>query len=113
MKHKKIDEFFRNERKRKIKVTLIALSFFSVFGLIALLFIPVTSSKIEATVVDSTYLGTETGNIIKLRVITDGGRNGYVSIPTRTKIKSHKRVMLVEKETVIGKTTYSFIRYIE
>ena len=91
----------------------MALSFFSAFGIIALLFTPVTSSRIEATVVGSTYLATETGNIIKLRIITDAGRNGYVSIPSRTKIKSNKKVMLVEKETVIGKTTYSFIRYIE
>jgi predicted PurR-regulated permease PerM len=113
MKNKKIDEFFLNERKRKIKLTLTALFFFSALGLIALLFVPVTSSKIEATVIDSTYLATETGNIIKLKVLTDGGRHGYVSIPSRTNIKFNKKVMLVEKQTAIGKTTYSFIRYIE
>ncbi len=113
MKNHKFNKLVRIERLRKLKIISLSLLFFAFFAGLSLLFFPLDSIKIEAKVVGTTYVSTDTGNIVKLKIETIKGGTGHVSLPTRTALKTNANVLVTQTKTFIGTTFYRFVRYIE
>jgi len=97
----------------KLKVILVVLLCSSPFIFVSVLVTQTNSKRVEAKVHRVVYIPTDTGNIIKLEIVTEFGGRGMVTLPTKSRLREGVKIVVVEHETVIGQRRYSFVRYVD
>lgn len=94
-------------------ILLFVLVACSPFIAISVFIAKTDSERVVATVEKTSYMASDTGNIIKLHIRTESGATGIVTLPTKSRIVRGKQVLLLKNKTVIGKVRYDFVRYVE
>ena len=53
------------------------------------------------------------GNINKLKIRTDDGREAFIALPQKSPIRPDSKVLVFEGKTLFGGNRYRFIRYVD
>ena len=112
MKKEVKDKLDKEVLKSKVK-------FYVIFGIpllvIVLLFValfPISNTNIEVTATKITAEQTDFGNIPIMWAALDDGTNIKVSMPSNVETLNGKRVEVIKTNTLIGVSTYKFVRYV-
>ena len=98
--------------KSKVKFYAIFIVPILIFVSIMTVFYSMSSSNLEVTAVKYTAEQTEFGNMIIMWANLDNGTTIRVSMPNNVEIRQGGKAEVIQTSTLIGVSTYKFVRYV-
>ena len=98
--------------KSKVKFYAIFAVPILIMGLLFTAFFPISSSNIEVTAFKYTAEQTDFGNIPIMWAKIDNETTIRISMPNNIDLKNNAKAEVIKTKTLIGSTTYKFVRYV-
>ena len=112
MKKETKDIIDKEVLKSKVRFYIIFAIPLLLIGILFTGFFPISSSSLEVTAFKYTAKQTEYGNIPIMWAKLDSGTTIKISMPNNVELKQNKKAEITKTNTIIGISTYKFVRYV-
>jgi len=112
MKKEAKDKLDKEALKSKIKFYAIFAIPLLIFAALLTVFFPTSSNNLEVIAIKYTAEQTDFGNIPIMWAKLDNGATIRISMPNNVETRQGKKAEIIKTNTLIGISTYKFVRYV-